>query len=281
MIPGHHPGYISLETYDANIARLAANSRSPPAGWRGRAGRRGLAAGPAALRPVRAAHAGRLPLRRQPRLPVRTGAPDVRRQLLPVDRRTAAARNGAGPSCWPGSPRLPWPPPSRPWPTPRPSTARTWPCSNAPLERARYEADRALRQYDNIEPENRLVARTLEAVLEDKLAAVRTAENQLAAQRARRPVTLTGKRPPGSPPPAPTCGPSSKPRPPPTPSARNSSARSSPRSSPPPGNAGEDSAAGGPARSDHLARRRQHPGADADARQRQPRPRPPAKTPST
>ena len=32
MIPGHHPGYISLETYDANIARLAANSPAPPAG---------------------------------------------------------------------------------------------------------------------------------------------------------------------------------------------------------------------------------------------------------
>ena len=60
-------------------------------------------------------------------------------------------------------------------------------------ERARYEADRALRQYNNVEPENRLVARTLEAVLEDKLAAVRTAENQLAAQRARQPVTLTGE----------------------------------------------------------------------------------------
>jgi excisionase family DNA binding protein len=59
------------------------------------------------------------------------------------------------------------------------------------LERARYEAGRALRQYDNIEPENRLVARTLEAALEDKLTAVRTAENQLAAQQARRPVTLT------------------------------------------------------------------------------------------
>jgi hypothetical protein len=58
-------------------------------------------------------------------------------------------------------------------------------------ERARFEAGRALRQYDNIEPENRLVARTLEAVLEDKLTAVRTAENQLAAQRARPPVTLT------------------------------------------------------------------------------------------
>ena len=60
-------------------------------------------------------------------------------------------------------------------------------------ERARYEADRALRQYDNVQPELRLVARTLEAVLEDKLAAVRTAENQLAAQRANQPVTLTGE----------------------------------------------------------------------------------------
>ena len=59
------------------------------------------------------------------------------------------------------------------------------------LERARFEAGRAHRQYDNIEPENRLVARTLEAVLEDKLTAVRTAENQLAAQQGRRPVTLT------------------------------------------------------------------------------------------
>ena len=35
------------------------------------------------------------------------------------------------------------------------------------------------------------MARTLEAALEGKLTAVRTAENQLAAQRARRPVTLT------------------------------------------------------------------------------------------
>ena len=45
------------------------------------------------------------------------------------------------------------------------------------VERARYEADRARRQFDNVEPENRLVARTLEKNLESKLAAVRAAEN--------------------------------------------------------------------------------------------------------
>jgi hypothetical protein len=58
------------------------------------------------------------------------------------------------------------------------------------LERARFEASRAHRQYDNVEPENRLVARTLEAILEDRLTAVCTAENQLATQQGR-PFTLT------------------------------------------------------------------------------------------
>ena len=54
-------------------------------------------------------------------------------------------------------------------------------------ERARYEADRARRQYDAVEPENRLVARTLERALEAKLAAQRQAERDLLAGRARRP----------------------------------------------------------------------------------------------
>ena len=59
------------------------------------------------------------------------------------------------------------------------------------MERARFEADRAPRQFDAVEPENRLVARTLEKTLEDKLAAQRRAENDLATQRARRPVALS------------------------------------------------------------------------------------------
>jgi hypothetical protein len=58
-------------------------------------------------------------------------------------------------------------------------------------ERARYEAERARRQYDAVEPENRLVARTLERALEGKLAAQRQAERDLITQQARRPVQLT------------------------------------------------------------------------------------------
>ena len=59
------------------------------------------------------------------------------------------------------------------------------------VERARYEADRARRQYDAVEPENRLVARTLERALEAKLAAQRQAERDLLTAQARRPVRLT------------------------------------------------------------------------------------------
>jgi DNA invertase Pin-like site-specific DNA recombinase len=61
------------------------------------------------------------------------------------------------------------------------------------VERARYDAGRARRQYDAVEPENRLVARTLERAWEDKLAAARHAENDLRAQQARRPVSLTSE----------------------------------------------------------------------------------------
>jgi len=59
------------------------------------------------------------------------------------------------------------------------------------VERARYEAERARRQYDAVEPENRLVARNLERAWEQGLADLRRAEADLATQRARRPAALT------------------------------------------------------------------------------------------
>jgi len=59
------------------------------------------------------------------------------------------------------------------------------------VERARYEAARARRQFDAVEPENRLVARTLERSLEQTLVVERQAEADLAAQRLRRPTRLS------------------------------------------------------------------------------------------
>ena len=49
------------------------------------------------------------------------------------------------------------------------------------VERARYEADRAERAFSQVEPENRLVARTLEARWEARLAALAEAEQALEA----------------------------------------------------------------------------------------------------
>ena len=59
------------------------------------------------------------------------------------------------------------------------------------VERARFEAERAGRQFDAVEPENRLVARTVERAWEAALMAQRQAEADLASQRARQPTRLT------------------------------------------------------------------------------------------
>ena len=48
-------------------------------------------------------------------------------------------------------------------------------------ERARYEAERARRQYDAVEPENRLVARSLERVWEERLRQVEAVEQAYEA----------------------------------------------------------------------------------------------------
>ena len=61
----------------------------------------------------------------------------------------------------------------------------------AAVERAQYEADRARRQFDAVEPENRLVARSLEGEWEARLAEVARADAALAEQRSRRPISLT------------------------------------------------------------------------------------------
>lgn len=53
------------------------------------------------------------------------------------------------------------------------------------IERAKYEADRAERQYQQVEPENRLVARSLEAKWNEKLKELARAEEDYAQYRSR------------------------------------------------------------------------------------------------
>ena len=63
----------------------------------------------------------------------------------------------------------------------------------AAVERARYEAERSRRQFDAVEPENRLVARGLEAEWESRLKELARTEAALAERRSRRPVSLTSE----------------------------------------------------------------------------------------
>jgi uncharacterized protein YndB with AHSA1/START domain len=59
------------------------------------------------------------------------------------------------------------------------------------VERARYEAERAERQYKAVDPENRLVARGLEKEWETRLQKLTSAEAELRRREQQRPRTLT------------------------------------------------------------------------------------------
>lgn len=58
------------------------------------------------------------------------------------------------------------------------------------IEQARFEADRARRQFDRVEPENRLVARSLERAWEEHLGELARRQDDLARFTASRPTPL-------------------------------------------------------------------------------------------
>jgi hypothetical protein len=62
------------------------------------------------------------------------------------------------------------------------------------VERARYEAERAERRYRAVEPENRLVCRSLETEWERRLSALADAEAELARRLAKRSTMLTDEQ---------------------------------------------------------------------------------------
>src|SRR5713101_1702595 len=57
-------------------------------------------------------------------------------------------------------------------------------------ERTRYEAERARRQYDAVEPENRLVARSLERAWEEKLRQAEQIDMEYESWRRQQPISL-------------------------------------------------------------------------------------------
>ena len=61
------------------------------------------------------------------------------------------------------------------------------------LERVRFEAQRAQRQYQAVEPENRLVARHLEQLWEEKLRAVEATEQEYTTWRHEHRAEITAE----------------------------------------------------------------------------------------
>jgi uncharacterized protein YndB with AHSA1/START domain len=59
------------------------------------------------------------------------------------------------------------------------------------VEQARYQTQKAERRYRAVEPENRLVAQTLEADWEKRLAELASAQAELALREQQRPAQLT------------------------------------------------------------------------------------------
>jgi excisionase family DNA binding protein len=194
LIPDHHQGFIDFATYEANIDRLRQNWRAPR-GSGGGAPREGAALLQGRLR---CGKCGRL---------MQTGYSGVKGNCPRYVCARAKQLYGGEKGCQSlGGRRLENRVLEEMFAVLEPaalaataqaltdaerSHAATLRAFELSVERARYEADRARRQYDAVEPENRLVARTLERALEAKLAAQRQAERDLLAARARRPVRLT------------------------------------------------------------------------------------------
>jgi len=194
LIPGHHPGYLDWDAWQDNQARLRANYKAPR-GDGGGAARKGAALLSGLLRCGKcgrmmqvgySGHGGDAPRYVCGRGTQLYGTPPCQStggvhlhravleqlfQVLQPASLQATARAMAD-----AEQRH------------RQQVA----AFEAALERARFEADRAMRKHDEVEPGNRLVARTLEARLEERLAGLHRAEAALAAARARRPVQLTG-----------------------------------------------------------------------------------------
>jgi DNA invertase Pin-like site-specific DNA recombinase len=179
LIHDHHPGYITWETYLANQAKLAANRTStgarPPR--EGAALCQGIVFCGACGRAMTVRHQGGHPCYAcSPSRPDRTATPlcgSVRADTI-----DAVAADAILAAVAPDQVALALAAAGE-------VTARhhrSLRAAELAAERARYNAARAERTFLACEPENRLVARTLEARWETALTAVAEAEATLAAQ---------------------------------------------------------------------------------------------------
>jgi len=194
FIPNHHEGYIPLDVFEANQARLRANWRA----LRGDAGgavREGSALLQGLLRCGRCGRKMQITY-------TGAGGNVSRYACLQARRMQAAERECQGlgglkleehivdaflVALAPASVEATL--------AALQETEHTWEreCHQRELlvERARYEAERAERQFSRVEPENRLVARSLERGWEERLKYLAQCQEELDAFRRRRPSPLS------------------------------------------------------------------------------------------
>ena len=195
-----HPAYISWEQFEANQRRMAANrSRAESAG----AVRDGAALLAGVVRCGRCGHrmyvryrrSGGCPtyvcstLRSDYGLPLCQSASAIEVEAWVAQEVLGALQPAALDASLEAASRVD---------EQRRQVIRDW---ERRVERARYEADRAGRQYHACEPENRLVGRTLERRWDEALQAVRKVEEDFDRFLRAQPRAVGRGRPGADPPP--------------------------------------------------------------------------------
>jgi len=193
LIHDHHPGFIDWATFEANQVRLAANTHpTPHAGTgalrEGAALLQGLALCGQCGRKLRVAYSGRaaVPAYYCPgdnlangrgKACVRIGGQRIQQAVVTAV--LEALQPAALQSALDAADGLEGA---------EQAALAQW---QQQLEQARYQAQLARRRYHNVDPDNRLVARGLEAAWETALQAVRDAEHQVHQRQQHAPAALT------------------------------------------------------------------------------------------
>lgn len=195
LIPEHHPGFIDWTTYEANQARLGTNTRPQPhqgggAVREGTALLQGLATCGHCGRRLRIHYRGRN---------VTPGYHCAGKHIvngrgtyclnvggIQIDEAvTHAFLEALEPTGMQGALMA-----AQQLEADHDAALAQW---RLAVERARYETERAERRYRTVEPENRLVARGLEAEWERHLRELEQARSEITRREQQRPRTLTAR----------------------------------------------------------------------------------------
>jgi DNA invertase Pin-like site-specific DNA recombinase len=193
LIPNHHDGFIALDVFEANQQRLRANLRAPR-GDAGAAVREGAGLLQGLLRCGRCGRRMQITYTGVGRNVSRYACFQARRRQ--ATERECQALGGLRLEEHVADAFLAALAPASIDATLAAlhDTEESWlrECRQRELavERAGYEAERAERQFTRLEPENRLVARSLERAWEDRLKDAAECQEELDGFRRRRPTPL-------------------------------------------------------------------------------------------